>query len=378
MTKVRAAVLAESGRPGPYAQSRPLELRELELAPPGPGEMAIAIRASGLCHSDLSVIDGSRPRPLPMVLGHEAAGEVVELGPGTEGFEIGDRVVLAFVPSCGECDSCADGRAALCEPGAVANAAGTLLGGERRWISPDGSEHHHHLGVSAFAERTVVSANSAVKIPDDLDFATAAVFGCAALTGVGAAVNAAGIRPGESVAVFGLGGVGMSVLLGAKLAGSGKLIAVDPVASKRALATDLGADVTMDGGEGTVEAIRELTGGGVNKAIETAGNASVLAAAYGATGRGGTTVTVGLPDPTQMLSIPAVTLTAEERILRGSYLGSASPREMLPKLFSWWGEGRLPLERLISHRISLDEINQGFDRLADGSAVRQVIEFPIV
>ena len=376
MTIVRAAVLAESGRPTPYASSQPLEIKELELAPPGPGEMVVAVRASGLCHSDLSVIDGSRPRPLPMVLGHEAAGEVAELGPGTEGFAVGDRVVLAFVPSCGECESCADGRAALCEPGALSNAAGTLLGGERRWISKDGVEHHHHLGVSAFSERTVVSANSAVKIPDELDFTTAAVFGCAALTGVGAAVNAAEVRPGESVAVFGLGGVGMSALLGAKLSGASTIIAVDPVESKRALATELGADLTLDGGEQTVEAIRTATGGGAQKTIETAGNATVLGAAYAATCRGGTTVTVGLPDPSQMLSIPAVTLTAEERTLRGSYLGSASPREMLPKLFAWWHEGRLPLERLISHRITLDEINEGFDRLADGSAVRQVIEFP--
>jgi alcohol dehydrogenase len=229
--------------------------------------------------------------------------------------------------------------------------------------------------VSAFAQETVVSARSAVKIPDELDFATAAVFGCAALTGVGAALNAAQIKAGESVAVFGLGGVGLSALLGAKLAGCAELIAVDPVAAKRDLALELGATATLDGGPDTVAQLRELVPGGVAKAIETAGNAKVLRAAYDSTRRGGTTVTVGLPAPSQMLEIPAVSLTAEERTLRGSYLGSSSPAEMLPKLFAYWQEGRLPLEKLISHRLRLDQINEGFDRLHDGSAVRQIIEF---
>lgn len=375
MNTVRAAVLTRSGAPAPYSESKPIEIRELELAPPGPGELEIAIRAAGLCHSDLSVIDGSRPRPLPMVLGHEAAGDVVAAGPGVTRFEPGDRVVLAFVPSCGECGPCRAGRAALCEPGAAANTAGELIGGGRRWSHENGEPHNHHLGVSAFAERVVVSENSAVAIPDQLDHATAAVFGCAALTGVGAALNAASVQPGDSVAVFGLGGVGLSALLGARLAGASDLIAVDPVESKRDLASELGATATFDGGEGTVESIRESTGGGVDKAIETAGVAKVLESAYAVTGRGGTTVTVGLPDPSQMLSIPAVSLTAEERILRGSYLGSANPAEMLPRLFGFWSEGRLPLERLISHRIDLDSINEGFDRLREGEAVRQIVEF---
>ncbi len=375
MSRVRAAVLTASGSTPPYAESRPIEIREMDLAPPGPGELEIAIRAAGLCHSDLSVIDGSRPRPLPMVLGHEAAGEVSAVGPGVTRFSPGDRVVLAFVPSCGECGPCLAGRAALCEPAAAANAAGDLIGGGRRWSHESGEEHSHHLGVSAFAERAVVSQNSAVPIPDELDFATAAVFGCAALTGVGSALNAACVEPGESVAVFGLGGVGMCALLGAKLAGAGQVIAVDPVESKRELAVELGADLVFDGGPATVEGIRSATAGGAAKTIETAGNSKVLEAAYAATARGGTTVTVGLPDPSQMLSIPAVSLTAEERVLRGSYLGSANPAEMLPRLFEYWREGRLPLERLISHRLDLDSINEGFDRLREGEAVRQVIEF---
>ena len=375
MKTVDAAVLVASGAASPFSVSRPIEIRQMRLDAPREGELGIRIRAAGLCHSDLSVIDGSRPRPLPMVLGHEAAGEVTEVGPGVDSFKVGDRVVLAFVPSCGNCGPCRAGRAALCEPGAAANAAGTLLCGERRWHHASGEVHQHHLGVSAFARETVVSARSAVKIPDDLDFATAAVFGCAALTGVGAALNAAQIKAGESVAVFGLGGVGLSALLGAKLAGCADLIAVDPVAAKRDLALELGATATLDGGPDTVAQLRELVPGGVAKAIETAGNAKVLRAAYDSTRRGGTTVTVGLPAPSQMLEIPAVSLTAEERTLRGSYLGSSSPTEMLPKLFAYWQDDRLPLEKLISHRLRLDQINEGFDRLHDGSAVRQIIEF---
>jgi alcohol dehydrogenase len=308
-----------------------------------------------------------------MVLGHEAAGEVVEVGEGVTSFSPGDRVVLAFMPSCGECATCLSGRAALCEPGAAANGAGTLLSGERRWSAPVGEDPHHHVGVSAFSEQVVVSEKSAVLIPDEMPYDVAAVFGCAALTGVGAALNAADVQPGETVAVFGLGGVGLSALLGAKLAGAGRLIAVDPVESKRALAIDLGATDTFDGGAQTVSAIIEATAGGANKTIETAGSARVLEAAYGATRRGGTTVTVGLPHPDDELRIKAVSLVADEKTLRGSYLGSGNPSQMLPELFKHWQKGDLPVERLITHRLTLDEINEGFDRLASGEAVRQIV-----
>ena len=373
MTEVRAAVLTRTGDHGPYVETQPIEIQSLTLGPPGEGELRIAIKAAGLCHSDLSVIDGNRPRPVPMVLGHEAAGEVIEVGTNVDRFETGDRVVLAFMPSCGECEPCIGGRAALCEPGAIANAAGTLLSGERRWLSPHGEEPNHHLGVSAFSEQVVVSEKSAVLIPDDMPFEVAAVFGCAALTGVGAALNSAHVQPGETVAVFGLGGVGLSALLGAKLAGASRIIAVDPVESKRDLALSLGATDVFTGAAGTSEAIRETTGGGAHKAIETAGSARVLEAAYAATRRGGTTVTVGLPHPDDELRIPAVSLVAEEKTIRGSYLGSGNPAEMLPQLFDHWRNGDLPVEKLITHRLNLDDINEGFDRLANGEAVRQIV-----
>jgi len=317
--KVRAAVLRESGLAAPYASSRPLVVETLELAPPGPGELCVRVLAAGLCHSDLSVIDGSRPRPVPMVLGHEATGEVVALGAGVADFTIGDRVVFSFVPMCGHCDPCAGGRPALCEPGAAANTRGHLLGGGVRWSDAGALPPLHHLGVSGFADHTVVSARSAVRIDPDLPPEIAALFGCAVMTGVGAVVNTAGVLPGESVAIFGLGGVGLSALLGARAASAFPLIAVDIVPERLALARELGASHCLDARDGdVVAAIREISRGGVQHAIESAGHGQVLAQAYAATRRGGTTITVGLPSPQQQFSVPAVSLVAEERTVKGS------------------------------------------------------------
>jgi len=374
--KVRAAVLREMGLVAPYEQSKPLTIEMVELAPPGAGELLVRVLAAGLCHSDLSVIDGSRPRPMPMVLGHEATGEIVELGADVADFAVGDRVVFSFVPMCGHCEPCAAGRPALCEPGAQANASGRLLGGGMRWHDSGQQQLQHHLGVSGFAEYTVTSAHSAVRIDDDLPPEIAALFGCAVMTGVGAVINTARVAPGESVAIFGLGGVGLAALLGARAASAYPLIAVDPVAEKLALARELGADVVVDPTrEDVVATIREYTRGGAMHVIESVGNEKVLAQAYAATRRGGTTVTVGLPAPQQMLSIPAVSLTAEERTIKGSYMGSAVPSRDIPRYVALYRNGRLPVDRLLSHRLTLDEINTGFDRLKSGQAIRQVVLF---
>ncbi|MCB1628389.1 MAG: zinc-binding dehydrogenase [Xanthomonadales bacterium] len=374
--RVRAAVLRQMGLPAPYAQSRPVQIESLELAPPGRDELLLRVLAAGLCHSDLSVIDGSRPRGMPMVLGHEACAEVVECGPGCAGFAVGDRVVSSFVPSCGHCVPCAGGRAALCETAAQSNAAGTLLGGERRWPALDGATLQHHLGVSAFAEHCVVSVRSVVKVPPDLDPAIAALFGCAVLTGVGAVTNTAAVAAGDSVAVFGLGGVGMAAVLGARASGAQPLIAIDLQPAKRALALSLGASHAIDAADpDAVAQIRAISGGGVRHAIECVGSAAVLARAYAATARGGCTVSAGLPDPSQQLTLPAVSLVAEERTLRGSYMGSAVPSRDIPRYLSLYRAGLLPVDRLLSHRLTLAQINEGFDRLASGEALRQVVDF---
>jgi alcohol dehydrogenase len=372
--KVRGAVVWEAGLEAPYAASRPVDVTDLELAEPGPGELLVRVGAAGLCHSDLSVIDGSRVRELPIALGHEAAGEVVALGPGTAGFAPGDHVVLAFVPPCGDCPPCRAGRAALCEPAAVAGVSGTLLSGERRVRTAGGETLHHHSGVSAFAEHIVVDARSAVRVEDDLPWELAAVFGCAVLTGVGAAVNAARVGEGDRVAVFGLGGVGLSALMGALMAGAETVVGVDLVPGKVDIARSLGA-AGVAGGEGAVEAVREATGGGADKVIDATGSVDGLADAYAATRRGGSTVTVGLPHPSRALSVPATAMVLEERALIGSYMGSGVPSRDIPRYVAAYREGRLPVDRLLTHTLPLEEINEGFDRLRDGVAVRQAVVF---
>ncbi|WP_371406042.1 zinc-dependent alcohol dehydrogenase family protein [Kribbella sp. NBC_00662] len=373
---VRGAVLREMGLPAPYAASRPLRIEEVELAPPGPGELLVRIRAAGLCHSDLSVIDGSRPRVMPMLLGHEATGEVVVSE--AAGFAPGDVIACAFVPACGACGPCAEGRAALCESGAAANTAGTLLGGARRLTSlrdpHPPAELHHHLGVSGFADHAVISAHSAVKIDPSLPPEIAALFGCAVMTGVGAVVNTAQVRAGRSAVVFGLGGVGLSALLGAVLVGAHPIVAVDVVPAKLELALQLGATVAVDARD-AVDQVREATSGGAEYAFETVGSAKVLEQAYAATRRGGTTVTVGLPHPSQSFSVPAVSLVAEERTVKGSYLGSSVPSRDIPRYVALFRAGRLPVDRLLTATVGLDDLNQAFDDLAAGTSIRQVLLF---
>jgi alcohol dehydrogenase len=371
--KTRAAVLDTMGVSRPYAESRPLVIAELELEAPGPEELLVNIHAAGLCHSDLSVIDGNRPRPVPMALGHEASGIVEAVGANVSRFSPGDHVVLVFVPSCGQCLPCASGRPALCEPGAVANSQGTLLSGARR-LRRDGKAVHHHLGVSAFADYVTVSQQSAIRIDPGIDLTQAALFGCAVLTGVGAVVNTGAVPPGSSVAVVGLGGVGLSALLGAHVSGARQIIAVDLSDSKLQLATELGATHAVNAGAAhAVEAIRDLSSGGVEFAFEMAGAVLALELAYNVTRRGGTTITTGLPHPERRFALPAASLVAEERVLKGSYIGTCVPARDLPRYLALYAQGRLPVERLLSGVLDLDDINAGFDALADGTAVRQVI-----
>ena len=372
--RTRAAVLREIGLPAPYADSRPLSIEEFELDPPGPGEVLVRVRAAGLCHSDLSVIDGNRPRPVPMVLGHEAAGIVEAVGAGVDSLVPGDHVVAAFVPSCGHCAPCAGGRPALCEPGFRANSAGTLLSGARR-LRDAGGDVHHHLGVSGFAERAVMSAQSLVRVPSDLPFAEAALFGCAVITGVGAVVNTAAMPRGATAAVVGLGGVGLAAVLAARMLEAREIVAIDLNERKLAVAREFGATATVNAASpDAVDRVREITGGGAGYAFEMAGSARALELAYKATARGGTTVTAGLPHPQQQVSLQHVSLVAEERTLKGSYLGSCVPSRDIPRYIEWYRAGRLPVDRLMSERLRLDGINAGFDRLAAGESIRQVIE----
>lgn len=372
--ETRAAVLWRLGDAPPYAGGSALTVESLTLSGPAAGELLVRIEAAGLCHSDLSVINGSRPRPTPMVLGHEAAGVVEAVGAGVIDVAPGDHVVMTFVPSCGHCVECASGRPAMCVVGAAANGAGRLVAGGTRF-GRSGVEFAHHLGVSAFAERTVVSRGSVVVVPRSVPFDVAAMLGCAVLTGFGAAVNTAGVRPGESVVVFGLGGVGLSAVMGAALAGAHPVVAVDTVPSKLALARSLGATAVVDAGSSSdlVAEVRSVTEGGADHALECVGSAAVLETAFAVTARGGTTVAVGLPDPSHRSSLPAVTLTGEGRVLRGSYMGSAAPARDIPRLIRLWEAGKLPIEQLRTGTIGFDGLAGAFDELAAGRAVRQLL-----
>lgn len=371
--KIRAAVLHEMGRPRPYTESRPLVVEEVELDPPGPGEVLIEVRAAGVCHSDLSVINGDRPRPLPMVLGHEAAGIVRETGPGVDDLAPGDHVVVVFVPSCGSCVYCAEGRPALCERAAKANAEGTLLSGERR-LHRDGRPINHMVGCSVFAEYAVVSRRSLVPVDPDLPLDRAALFGCAVITGVGAVLNTAGVRPGQTVAVVGLGGVGLNALLGARLCGARRIVAVDPIPEKLALARQLGATFTVDPRESdAVERVRAYTEGGVDAAIEAAGNVPALEFAFEITRRGGTTVSAGLANPAHRLAIAPVRLVGEGRTLKGSYMGDCVPLRDIPRFVELFRDGRLPVDAVLSDELPLEAVNEAMERLAAGSTVRQIL-----
>lgn len=366
----------EMGKPFPYAGSLPLRVEEISLAPPGANEVLVELAAAGLCHSDLSVMDGSRPRVMPMVLGHEASGVVREVGAGVTDLSPGDHVVFSFVPVCGNCSYCVQGRGALCEPGAKSNVAGTLLSGTRSFSNTD-SAINHHLGVSAFSELTVVARESLVRIDKSLPLDMAALFGCAVLTGVGAVLNTAEVEAESSVAVFGLGGVGLSMVIGASYAKAHPIIAIDRFDDKLELARELGATHTVNASNvDAVEAVREITSGGADHVFEGVGSEQVLIQAYQATKRGGTTVTAGLPHPDKMFSIPAFSLVAEERTIKGSYMGSCVPGRDVPAYIEMYLQGLLPIDKLRTHTISLDEINAGFDRLTEGKAVRQIIEFP--
>ena len=371
--KIKAAVLDEMGRPSPYARSHPLSYRDVELEGPGPGELLVRIDAAGLCHSDLSVVNGDRPRPLPMVLGHEATGIVEAIGDtGDERFSMGDRVVLVFLPSCGECAQCATGETYLCAAGAAANGHGELLRGGTRLHDQAGGKLLHHLGVSAFATHVVVDRRSAVKIDPQVPPNIAALFGCAVLTGVGAVMNSAKVRPGESVVIYGLGGVGLAALLGAVASGANPIYAVDPFEQKRDLALELGAFAAF-APDRAGEEIKQGLPSGVDVVIETVGKAAVLSTAYGVGRRGARVVTVGLPNPADMLSIPAVSLVADAKTLIGSYMGSSVPARDIPRYIALWRAGKLPVEKLLTSVSPMQDVNDLLDALAEGRAVRQVM-----
>jgi alcohol dehydrogenase len=368
---MKAAVYEESVTSRPFKDSQPLKIQEIDLDPPGPDELLVKVLATGLCHSDLSVIDGTRPRPGPMVLGHEATGEVIEIGKNVNDIKPGDQIVMVFVPSCGCCLPCAEGRPGLCEPGVKANVEGTLLSGARR-LRRNSQLINHHIGVSGFAEYTVISRRSAIKLEEKLPATEAALFGCAVLTGVGAVVNTAKVPAGSRVAIVGAGGVGLCALLGAILSGASEIIVIDINPSKLKVAAELGATQAVLAGSDVVQEVKDLTHGGVDFAFEMASSIPALQTAFEITRRGGVTVTASLPHPNKQFSLSPSQLVGEERTLKGCYIGSCIPQRDLPRCIALYQKGKLPVNKLLSEIVTLDELNEAFDRLVDGSSIRQV------
>lgn len=351
-------------------ESRPIAILDLELDAPGVGEILVRIEAAGVCHSDLSVVDGNRPRPLPMLLGHEASGIVEAVGDGVDAPQIGDRVIMTFLPRCGTCDACNMGGRLPCTPGSAANAAGTLLSGARRLHSDIGDQPQHHLGVSGFATHAVVDVRSVVAVDSDVPPGIAAILGCAVLTGGGAVINSGRPRPGERIAIVGLGGVGMAALLVAVAVGANEVVAIDANEAKFEAALRAGASRCLTPDQSVQEGLR------ADVVIEAAGHHLAFETAFAITAPGGRTVTVGLPPAGATSKISPLVMTVEARTVIGSYLGSAVPSRDIPYFVQLWRDGRLPLEQLISSRIGLDDINEAMDALADGTALRQIIDFP--
>lgn len=368
---MRAAVLRVAELPLPYTESNPLSLEMVPVPEPRPGEVLVRIERASLCHSDLSVINGSRVRPLPMALGHEATGVVERVGNGVDDLRAGDRVVLVFVPACGQCRACSAGRPALCYRGAESNGSGDLLHGPAVLRTSDGERINHHLGVSAFAEYAVVARESVVVIDDDVPFDVAAMFGCAALTGIGAVLHTAAVQDGQSVVVFGLGAVGlMSVMAAAQVPGT-TVIAIDPLPAKRELALRCGADVA-GAPDDAAELVTKATDGGADVVVEAVGSARVMEAGLQLLARGGALVSVGLPHPDQKITTQALQFAGTGRRLLGCYMGDAVPARDIPAYVDLWRNGVLPVELLHTDTRPLEDLNESLDALAEGRVVRRI------
>ncbi|MDQ1669243.1 MAG: hypothetical protein QOE40_1304 [Actinomycetota bacterium] len=368
-----AAVLRDGVQGAPLDFSR-LAVEEVTLAPPGAHEVLVDIAYASLCHSDLSVITGDRPRPLPMVLGHEASGRVVEVGSAVNALSVGDHVVFTYVAACGHCRFCRVGRPALCSEAGAGNAAGELVSGGSRLTDASGATLNHHLGISAFANHAVVDAGSLVRVPPTLDLRAAALFGCAITTGVGAVINAAKVQLGQSAAVFGCGGVGLAAILGLKAIGAAPIVVVDVKESQLALAKELGADITLVSSATTAAEIVELTGGGVEHAIDASGSLPAIESAFASLLRGGQLVVVGLPNPTAPWTLLPASLVANDVTVRGSYMGSCVPARDIPRFIQLFEHGRLPVDKLVGTTIPLADIADGMSRLHDGFPGRIVVD----
>jgi Zn-dependent alcohol dehydrogenase len=366
--KIRAAVLERTGGP--------LEVCELELASPRPEEVLVRLGASGVCHSDYNTIDGTAETRCPAVIGHEGAGVVEAVGDRVTRVGIGDHVALSWSPACGACTECLRDLPWLCATAWPAMGTGGLMDGTPR-LSRDGEPVYHYSFLSTFAEACVVPERSCVPIPADVPFAIAGLVGCAVTTGVGAVWRTAGVRPGDRVAVIGCGGVGLSALMAAVAVGAELVIAVDTAPQKLEAARSFGATdgvLWRGGAEETAEALRDLAGGGVDYAIEATGRPEAMLAAFLSTRARGAAVLIGIPREDAVLPLPALSIPRQERRVLGSIYGSSRPDRDFAATLDLYRRGRLPLDRLVTHTLPLDEVNRGFELMRSGDALRVVLD----
>ncbi len=355
---VRAAVLSAPGES--------LRLADLELPEPGPGQVRVRIAATGVCHSDLSLARGTLRQAMPVVLGHESAGTVVSVGEGVTRAKAGDRVVLCWAPPCGECWFCGQGEPWLCERSSDAASA--------PYATVDGQDVYPGLSTGGFAEETVVSERAVIQVPDSVPLEHAALVGCAVMTGVGAVLNTAQVREGQSVLVVGLGGVGLSVVQGARLAGAGKVIVVDRSPEKLELARTMGATDVLEAGGELAKQVRALTEKrGADHAFDCVGLAETIRSSWSATRRGGRTTIVGIGGKEQQVTFTALELFHFARTITGCVYGSTDPLTDIPRILGFAAEGRLDLGALISGTVGLDGIDGAFADMADGKGARTIV-----
>jgi len=359
------------------AVGEPVDISEVEVKAPQAGEVKVRLAASGVCHSDLSVQNGTLPIPTPVVLGHEGAGIVSEVGEGVDNLQVGDHVVLSWVPTCGECYFCQHGQGNLCDAGATAMAINAMLDGTYRF-SRDGQDVGQMSATGTFADETVVPAISAIKIDDDVPLHAASLIGCGVLTGFGAATNTANIREGDTVAVVGCGGVGLNVIQGAKYAGAKRIIGVDMLPNKLELAKQFGATDIVDASEGdAVSKVMEMTDQrGADVAFEVIGLGPTIEQTITMTRRGGQAILVGVPKMEVMVNLPAfLGVVLQEKTIKGCWYGSSNVATDIPKLARLYQEGHLKLDELISREIKLDEVNEAFRAMEAGEVARSVIVY---
>jgi NDMA-dependent alcohol dehydrogenase len=362
-----AAVLYEAGKP--------MAIEEVEVLPPQAGEVTVRMKAAGVCHSDLHVMNGDLPMPAPIILGHEGAGVVEAVGPGVTSVQPGDSVIPIWRASCGRCDYCMNGRPALCDMGTAMRFTGLMPDGGTRFRNSKGDSIRHYAGVSTFASISTMPEAAVVKIDNEFPLWKAALIGCGVITGIGAVIYAANVRPGSTVAVFGCGGIGLNILQGAKMVSARQIIAVDTVADKESHARRFGATHFVNAGEGdAVQAIKDLTGGkGADYTFEAIGHPRVIEQAFDSTRKGGTCVVSGICRADARAAINVNQLVYAEKTLKGTLYGSARPRVDMLNLIEMHRAGSVMLDDLLTRTYPLEEINEAYGALERGEVARSLI-----